>query len=137
MSKALLTWRRDHPSTRVTTRVVSLHCFFRFPLHERRDNPWVGITLPACWRYPSRRNKFQWFQVPLESAQKSNIVYFSQWLRVQESRCTRMESFFRQCSMREQKSRVWDPMWLWLGEIATQNTRYQSQAKRQKRKSYR
>ena len=77
-------------------RVISVHCFFLFPLHERRDNPGVGITLPACWGYPSRRDnflfrpckcsrrdnpsrrdKFQWFQVNSESAQKYIIVYLS------------------------------------------------------------
>ena len=37
----------------------SLHSFisfFLFPLHERRVNPVVGITLPACWGYLSRRD---------------------------------------------------------------------------------
>ena len=36
--------------------------FFLFPLHKRRDNPGVGITLPACWGYPSRRDSFLFVQ---------------------------------------------------------------------------
>ena len=32
--------------------------FFLFPLHKKRDNPGVGIALPACWGYPSRRDNF-------------------------------------------------------------------------------
>ena len=30
--------------------------FCLFPLHARRDNPGVEITLPACWDNPSRRD---------------------------------------------------------------------------------
>ena len=50
---------------------------FRPCKRSRRDNP-------------SGRVKFQ---VTPKSAQNYNIVYFSQWFRVQEIRCTRMESF--------------------------------------------
>ena len=77
-------------------RVISVICFFLFPLHERRDNPGVGITLPACWGYPfrrdnfclfrpckrsrrdnpSRRDKFLWFQVTSENAQNFNLFTF-------------------------------------------------------------
>ena len=59
-------------------RVISVHCFFLFPLHERRDNPGVGTTF-CLFRprkrsrrdNPSKRDKFQCFQVTSESAQNS------------------------------------------------------------------
>ena len=57
-----------------------------------------GITLLGGGR--GGGGKFQWFQVT-GYAQNSNIVYFSQWLRVREIRCPRMESLFGECWMRE------------------------------------
>ena len=41
----------------------SLSTVFLLVLHERRDNPGVGINLSACWIYPSRRGNLKFLVV--------------------------------------------------------------------------